>query len=389
MPSLKKFVIPINIFLFNICRLIPFRDNHLWIFGALEGKKYDDNSRYMYEYMRKVHQDYRSVWLTNNISTLRSLRSNGKEAYLNGSLRGKWMQIRAGVAFYTHGLMDFGYFPLLGGAEIVALWHGMGFKKIYNGKYSGVKLILKKALDHLFSWTYRTITPVTSVYSADWVQRMFTLNPQNIFITGQPRNDVFKEVDRSGFLKGLGIDTTKRVVIYMPTYRQTIMGTDAIERIVKALYESVTFRSVLKESNSLFLVKLHPLSPQICLPERDDFRVLNYFEVTDNQRLMSACDMLVTDYSSCYVDYALLLRPIIFYLPDEKDFYEKSEKLDEGFIEIAHTNCAVTIDELARCILNPSMAAVDAINEVFEDASIRGTSYSENVFNIVKHKTYA
>ena len=99
--------------------------------------------------------------------------------------------------------------------------------------------------------------------------------------------------------------------------------------------------------------------------------------------------MLVTDYSSCYVDYAILHRPIIFYLPDEDLFYEKSEKLDEGFIKIAHANCAVSAEELAQCIMNPSMAAVDAINDLFEDESIRGTCYSENVFNIVQQKIHA
>ena len=388
--NIKKFAIFTNIAIFNLCRLIPFRKKTIWVFGALEGKKYDDNSKYMFEYMVNAHpQEYRCVWLTSDSNCLRYLKDIGVEAYLNDSWKGKWMQMRAGVAFYTHGLMDFGFFPLLGGAEIVALWHGMGFKQIYNGKYDGLKLKLKRFLDHLFSWTYRTVTPVTSAYAANWAQRMFTLNPRHVFITGQPRNDVFMKVDRNKVLEGLHIDTAKKVIIFMPTYRQAAMGRDAMYRIVKELYDNLTLKLMLEKCSCLFLVKLHPLTPQIDLPARDDFRILNYYEVTDNQQLMGACDMLVTDYSSCYVDYALLHRPIIFYLPDEKMFFEKSEKLDSGFMKVAHSNCAMTVDELAKRIMNPSMAAVDTINELFEDESIRGTCYSENVFNIVKQKLHA
>ena len=54
----KKYLWPINAFLFNMCRLYPFRDKRLWIFGALGGKKYDDNSRFLYEYIKGIRSSY-------------------------------------------------------------------------------------------------------------------------------------------------------------------------------------------------------------------------------------------------------------------------------------------------------------------------------------------
>ena len=368
---------------------MPFREKRLWVFGALEGKKYDDNSRYMFEYMSNVFpHDYRCVWLTNNENTLQLLRNRGREVYLNGSWKGKWMQLRAGVAFYTHGLIDFGLFPLLGGAEIVALWHGMGFKHIYNGKYDGWKLKAKRCLDHLFSWTYRTITPITSRYSVEWVKRMFTLNPNHIYITGQPRNDAYKMVDRCKILREIGIDDKKKVVVYMPTYRHQSLGTDAVEKIVRGLYEDENLSKVLSDQGFVFLVKLHPLTPHVDLPSRDNFKVLSYEEISDNQQLMGASDVLVTDYSSCFVDYALLRRPLIFYMPDMEEFFEKSEKLDDGFLDLAKKNMAVTIKDLTDKIIEQSLAAVEATNEIFEDASIKDTCYSENVYNVIKTVVY-
>lgn len=385
--SPRKISFPLNIIVFNLCRLWPFRKKSLWIFGAKSGDKYDENSKYMFEYVRENHSDViRAVWLAKYPRVVEQVRALGHESYLNGSWRGKWLQLRAGAAFYSHGLIDFGIVPLVGGAEIVALWHGMGFKKIYNGKYTGLALKTKKLLDHLFSWTYRTVTPVTSEYARRWATEMFTLKREEIYITGQARNDAFRKADREGILGKLGLDARKRIVMYMPTYRQPQLGSDAMEKIVRQLYESERLERALNDNNCIFVAKLHPLTPHIDLPRRDDFVILDYAAVDDNQQLTGISDMMVTDFSSCFVDYALTHKPIIFYIPDEEVFLSQSEDMAEGFFAISALNKAVTPDELADRIAAPSYAAVDATNEIFEDPSIAGTCYSENIYNVIIKK---
>ncbi len=377
----------LNIVVFNLCRLVPMRNKRLWIFGAREGEKYDENSKYMFEYVQNNHSDtIRAIWLTKDPQVVEQVKRRGYESELNGSWKGKWSQLRAGVALYSHGLLDFGIVPLVGGAEVVALWHGMGFKKIYNGKYTGLTLRTKKFLDHLFSWTYRNVTPVTSEYARQWVSEIFTLKESEVYITGQPRNDALRMTDREGLLSQLGIDPQKKIIIYMPTYRHYQMGTDAMEKIVKRLYDSRELNDVLNAENATFVVKLHPLTPHIDLPNKDNFITLDYNAVEDNQQLMAACDMLVTDFSSCFVDYALTHRPIIFYLPDEEAFLSQSESMEQGFFNISKLNKAVTEKELAEKIVNPSSIASEATNTIFEDPSIEGTCYSENVYNVIVNK---
>lgn len=382
--SSRKLSFPINAVLFNLCRLWPFRSKHIWIFGAREGTKFDDNSRYMYEYMEREHLDrVRPIWMSSVSAVVERLRQNGYEAYLNGSLRGKWLQLRAGVALYSHGLIDFGVFPLMGGAKIVALWHGMGFKKIYNGNYHGSALVAKRLLDHVFSWTYRDITPVTSEYARNWVTEMFTLKQNGIAITGQPRNDAFKSVNRQSVLRGIHVDSDRQVVIFMPTYRQAALGNKAMERIVKELYESKALDSYLKSTKSVFVAKLHPLTPHIELPNRDNFIILDYKAVEDNQILMAIADLLITDYSSCFVDYALLNRPIIFYTPDEKDFLTHSEQMANEYFELSQLCKASTTKELVDLLRHPNMDVVRKTNEIFEDKRIKNSCYSENVYNVI------
>lgn len=377
---------PINIVTFSLCYLNPFRNKNVWVYGAREGSKYDDNSMYMFEYMNSCHPEVQSIWLTDNEKEIDKLTSRGYVVYKNKSLRGLLSQLQAGVAVYSHGLIDFGTFPLVAGAELVAVWHGMGFKKIYNGKFSGRKLAIKKALDHLFSWTRRTMTPVTSKYAKEWANEMFTLNYDEIVITGQPRNDAFKQADKVKIYNSIQVGQDKNTIIFMPTYRMPSLGEKAMEKIVLDLYNSKELNDALEKTNSVFLAKLHPLTPHIDIENRENFRILDYAAVESNQELMGVCDMLVTDYSSCFVDYALLERPMVFYNPDDEEFLSKSEKMDDGFFEIRDLNRANTPAELAEKIQHPSMAAVVKTNEVFEEPSIKGTCYSENVYNAIAKK---
>ena len=382
--SPRKWSLPVNVVQFNLCRLWPFRSKRLWVFGAREGTKFDDNSRYMFEYMIREHRDeFRCVWMTNDSSVVKNLQAKGFEAELNSSLKGKWFQLRAGVALYSHGLIDFGMFPLVGGSFCVALWHGMGFKKIYNGKYTGKSLKAKKLLDHVFSWTYRDLTPVTSEFARSWVKEMFTLKDDGIKITGQPRNDAFRNVNKDEILSEIDIPADKRVIIFMPTYRQPQLGDNAMFKVVECLYMSKSLDKYLLVSNSVMVVKLHPLTPHIDLPQRENFMILDYQAVEDNQQLMAIADVLVTDYSSCFVDYGLLERPIIFYTPDEEVFIEHSEKMEPDYFKLAALCKAQTPDELVSKLEHPNMEIVKRTNEIFEDESIKGTCYSENVYNAI------
>lgn len=384
MAGFKIVLWPINALSFNLCRLIPLRSKKIWLFGGWEGHKYDDNSRFLFEYVCEK-EGIQAIWLSNEKKIVEKVRSLGRKAFLANSIKGKYYSLRAGVAVYSHGLMDFGQIPLIGGATIISLWHGVGFKKIYNDKYSGVKLYLKNSLNKIFSWTYRDITFVTSDYVKKQFSGIFGLKSSSIIkYSGQPRNDIFRQnLLKEKVLSKLSIDNKKRVIIYMPTYRGKDLGEKAMENIVKTLFESNRLKEVLEKEKSVFIVKLHPLTPHMDIPRREDFVILDYGEVDSNQELLGVSDMLITDYSSCCVDFALLNRPIIFFQPDEDEFMKKSEPLYEELMDVLHTNRCTTPDELADRIVNRSLEAVNKLNEVFEDESIRGTCYSENVYNVI------
>lgn len=378
----KKFLWPINALLFNLCKLYPYRDKRLWVFGAIRGEKYDDNSRYLFEYVNE-HADgkIRAVWLSSVGDVVAYVRSLGYEAYNVYSINGFKAAISAGVAFYTHGLHDFGHFPMLGGATIVSLWHGFSFKQIYNSKYKGFAVLLKRIVDGVFSWVQRDYSMVSSTYVLNQTLKEFKIkDSSSIFITGQPRNDaLFYNTDCNVVKKDIFI-SNRKVISFMPTYRAKGQSSGTLKDIVDELVENKELNLFLKENNYLFIIKLHPSTPEFSIADNDNFSILSYKEVESNQDLLKLTDILVTDYSGVFVDYALLNRPIVFYTPDEKDFYNYSETLDEDANKVMMLSKAYNPHELVEKLKNPTLDVAEVTNNFFLDSSLEGACFCDNVF---------
>lgn len=380
----RKISLPLMGVLFRILRLFPFRNKRIWVFGSWIGRKYDDNSKYLFEFVNAYHHNVRCVWLSRNPEVVKNVRSLGYEAYLGSSLKGLFMALRCGVAIMTNGLDDFCAVPLLGGAKIVALWHGVGgFKKIYNENYSDRKLQIKRAVDFLFNWVGRDVSLGTSEYTAERVMEQFDVTRDSIVITGQPRNDLFKEtIDKGSLVSNVDFASYAKVVLYMPTYRVSPnTHKDVVKEILQELSSSEKFLEFLKRENILFLVKLHPLTQFAMESDNRHFRVLGDKQVRSVQHLLMAADCLVTDYSSCCVDYALLNRPIVFYVPDEEDYLSYSS-LNDAYERVV-VDKAKNIGDLIEKISVGNVTSTTLLNELFEDASIVGTCYSENMYRAI------
>lgn len=371
---------------FRLCKLFCRRDPKLWVFGSLTGKKYDDNAKYLFEYVNQSHSgEVKAVWLAANDFVVDEVKKAGGEAYTFKSDEGRHFARKAGVAIYTHALDDFGLWPQVGGAKLVFLGHGVGFKKTYNAKRTGMKLLMKTFLDKYFSWIQRDITIATSKYNQVQRKNIAGLKDiSQIYITGQPRNDLFKRnVNRVPVLQRLGIDSSKKIILYMPTYRRPVSGKDTMVDIIKDLYNNKQLNKVLDEGKYVFVAKLHPQTAHIDLKPRGNFKVLDYKAVQANQELLAMGDILITDYSSCCVDFALLNRPVIFYVPDKDWFVKHSEPVCDEFYGISEKNQCKTVNDLAVKIEHPSLESTNAINELFEDPSLKGTCYCENVYKII------
>lgn len=132
-----------------------------------------------------------------------------------------------------------------------------------------------------------------------------------IMLEGYPRNSVFFDDEKRMELKSvLGLDD-KEVFVYMPTFRGIFMHRDD----EKQTREIVGFLSKIDDNlkdDQVLLVKLHVLNQS-----RIDFEKFTHirefptnYEVYD---VLNTADVLITDYSSVFFDFAFLKKPIIYY----------------------------------------------------------------------------
>lgn len=210
-------------------------------------------------------------------------------------------------------------------------------------------------------------------YSALYNTAMNACNGANISqyrITGMPRNDALFSLESQHQLNVLfpGINANgRKVIFFMPTFRQSIMNPGKVEGEKRSSnllglssLDKRRFSSFLEKNNLSFVVKLHPFEESFFAQELEDFKsphihVLNDRMLADSHLdlydVLGAADILITDYSSVYIDYLLLDRPILFIPTDLEQYRESRGLLFEPYEFWAPGPKIATEEELEQAII--------------------------------------
>lgn len=385
--SLLKWVF--NVLLRIILKFRNERDKNLWIFGAWEGQKYSDNSKYLFEYIHENHKNIKCVWITKNKDIYEGLQRKNLPCAIVGTDECRKIELKAGVCFYTNGIDDFGDNPFVFGAKIVALMHGVSFKKIGFEKPNRNNNIyffrvIKKIKYYGYFQNYADYFITSSQYMKERIcKQFFRVKANNVFITGQPRNDIFN-LNKNNIQSG--------IIFYMPTYRNNLKNAKQLENILITLSQHTKLKEILKKYNKKFYVKLHYLTPKIELNAKSNIQILSDKECGDVQEMLLKADMLITDYSSVINDFILLKRPVILF-PFDKDTYLKEEGMSNDFEQILlKDTTAYDVDMLCNILenilSNPSLVnnTLQKLNFYFNDMNLVVGEFSKNVFDVIYKK---
>ena len=371
--------------------LIKNREPYTWGFASWEGNRFSDNSKALYDYISYNYPQIRCVIFVKKLDLYEQIHKQGKEVYLIGTDESNKMQKKLGVCFYTNGIDDYGDYPYIFGSIIVSLWHGVGFKRIYGSdliaKHNKLLIFLAKLKNKIFSFVYRDITCTTSDFMKKIsIEEFYLPDDSNIFLTGQPRNDIFKRnIQIEECIRNKYIEdkiSNKKIITFMPTY-QSYQSEAELKATISELDSNEEFISFMRENNYIFTVKMHYLV-KIDINLFKNIFVLNDEDVSDTQSLLLNTSILITDYSSVFADYALLERPILFFRPNDESYLKQAGLFDE-YQKCCSINVAKNIDELTKNIIDIINKKVDykeqnkVINDYFEDSSIKNTCYSQNV----------
>lgn len=311
------------------------RDPSLWVFGARSGEAFADNAKYLYLHVASTHPEIRPVWLSKDRAAVSDLRARGYEAHHVHSLRGVYLNLRAGAVFVTHGLRDVNLW-CSGGAKAVMLWHGTALKHVsWDAHFPDEPLPVRLA--HGYTHRVLDLAIVTAESMVPVFASAFRIDPGRIVATGYPRNDALFEptpgagigIDRSVHRRVERLAAEHTVLLYLPTFR------DSSESTALDVLDLPALAALLERYDAYLLVKTHPnetIDPDAVPTER----VVPLPETVDSHLLLPYADALISDYSSVVFDYLLLDRPLVFYAHDleeyraERGFYFEYEDVTPG-----------------------------------------------------------
>ncbi|MED3946216.1 CDP-glycerol glycerophosphotransferase family protein [Priestia aryabhattai] len=316
----------IKLFIYNISKIVP-KNQDLYLFGSWFGNKFADNTKYLYLEAMEF-KNINAIWITKNPTVYKEMKQEGLNVLLNNSFKGIWAQLRCKVFFTSTGEYDLDEF-LLGGALHFNLWHGIPIKKImfddlinFNSgeKHNRIVVFLVK----FFSRRKNKLNSVlaTSKTIQGIYESAFRIPKENIPIMAQPRNNIFYTDKYNKYVDIPNELLERKTILYMPTHRKEGKEKQDIDKIL----DLNGVNEFCEKYNFNFIIKQHYYHHKENVDVSEYSNIKNYNNINiDTQVLLKYADILITDYSSCFIDYLLLNRPIIFYAYDKKD-YELSDR---------------------------------------------------------------
>lgn len=322
---------------------------NVWIMGADKGNTYRESTKYLLEYMLKNHPEYDCTFITQNPQVVQELQQKGIPCLRNNTFKAILKIATAEAVFTTQGTSDVRFAYPKKGRKYYYILHGMSQKRSwtqlpegYVRKLqigSGVISWLRAHVSEFLTIGY-TIADVSFLSScSDFLVQFVKLDfgqHQNVKILGLPRNDGLFDQERMKKERWIDGLEGKFVITYMPTHRAYGAG----EITPTPFVNRPEIQDWMREHNVVLLMKNHPnMIPRIKDVNNSDVIKDITKLYLDPQVCIYHSNVLITDFSSVWMDYLLLRRPLIFYIYDnfEQDdagvYYDVRDYLPENFCQ--------------------------------------------------------
>ncbi|MBJ09937.1 MAG: hypothetical protein CMP66_00560 [Flavobacteriales bacterium] len=307
------------LFLLKILSEIVPKTN-LIVFTGQSGIHYSHNTKSVFEYLQKETPDLQFVWATNHKSVynkVSNLYGADSLVYIF-SLKGVFALLRAKAICLSHGFGDISNIRLSSKTKVVQLWHGIPLKNIG---------VLDRSFDSNQKKKYAANSQCYDmVISCSKTEQMnlakcFSIDENLVKVTGLPRNDTLLREKEASLLKRYPFLNSK-IILHAPTFRDSGKPVDYFP------FEDLELDRIhhfLEINNAYLLLRGH-INEVVIGEESETYnsRIIsaNQDKFEDVMELLKYVDVLITDYSSIYIDFLLLDRPIIF-LPYDIDEYQQ------------------------------------------------------------------
>lgn len=339
------------------------------IFSSHGNVDFNHNAKYLFLYMLKHEKEYSCKFVINDKLKREELQRTYGDHFIDTKTFGGALEaLEAGAWVMSVGLPV--YMPLMNRKRFVLnLWHGMPFKKIGLATVTGMRRIAYK---WIFSDNYSLVSS-TSDFFKKIIADNFEIQESRVVCLGQPRNDqLMLHNDKIEILQELfdrKLEQKDRFVLYAPTFRDG----GATEFFPFSDWDGSKFEKYLADNSIYIVIKAHR-NEQTDLSTFQNNRILLMDNVEDVMSILNIFDALITDYSSIYIDYLLLNRPILF-VPYDIMEYEKMRGVNYDYFEYTPGPKPETMVALAEQLklslddINYYAEERKRVNEIFNEVS--------------------
>lgn len=337
---------------------LPIKEN--WVmFESFFGRQYSDSPRSIYEYMAQNNDNnYRFIWTIEDKKTDIPYGATKVKRY---SLR--YVYYLARCKYFVFNVRQPQMFKKRDGMVFLETWHGTPLKRLVFDQeevLAATPLYKEQFFRQAKEWDY-LVAP--NEFSSEVFRGCFMF--QNTMLeTGYPRNDVLHAKDRDEHArelrKQLGIPENKTTILYAPTWRDD-------EYYDKGQYKfelKLNLQQMREELGDDYVVLLRThyyIADAIDLSDMEGF-AMNFCKHSDIAELYLVSDILITDYSSVFFDYAGLRRPVLFYTYDLEKYRDMLRGFYISIEEDVPGPLAFTTGEVISYIKN-----IDAVMEQYKE----------------------
>lgn len=289
------------------------KDN--WVmFESFQGKSYSDNPKYIYEYMQGKKMRYKYIWSVEESKDIPYKPKQVKRlslSYYYYLARSKYWVLNSRLPNYINKSNDNIY---------LQTWHGTPLKRL-AGDMEDVHMpgtnsatYKRNFYNETQKWDY-LISP--NRYSSEVFKSAFWFDNEMLNI-GYPRNDLLYNKNNTSDINQLKsklkLPVNKKVILYAPTWRDD-------EFYAKGQYKFQLKLDLDKLQKNLgddyiIIMRMHYfIATKMDISEYEGF-AYDFSFYNDIGELYLVSDLLITDYSSVFFDYANLKRPMLFFTYD-------------------------------------------------------------------------
>lgn len=304
-------------------------DDKLVIFETFMGRQYGCNPKAIYEYMISDSRfdDFKFVWVLNDETKAEEIPENERVTIVKLRSAGYYKAYASAKYVITNSNLDYGI-AKAEGQVFLQTWHGTPLKRLRcdieieagNALNSLEEINQKNDLD-VVRYDY-FISP--SSFASEKFRTAFNLEKlgkEDIIIeTGYPRNDLlynYSEEYGEAIRRKLGIPDDKKVVLYAPTFRDN--QHDGAGYTYDTHIDFDRLQKELKDEYVVLFRAHYFVASQFDFSKYEGF-IFDASGLDDITPLYIIADLLITDYSSVFFDYANLKRPMVFYMYDLEEY---------------------------------------------------------------------